>query len=78
MTPTMTLLPPMNGMIELNLRIFLSLWEAYRAFFFFFSMLPQTSYVGGTSLTTSLRYQDWRVIFKISLDRLVIWRAVKT
>jgi hypothetical protein len=47
--------------------------------FFFFSMFSQASYVEGTSLTTvSLRYQDSRLIFYISLDRIVIWRAVKT
>jgi hypothetical protein len=41
--------------------IFLSLWEAYRVIFFF-SMFPQASYVEGTSLTTSLRYQASRLI----------------
>jgi hypothetical protein len=60
MTPTMTLPPPMNQMIEPE---YLFVFVGSVQGFFFFSMFPQASYVEGTSLTTSHGYQDARLIF---------------
>jgi hypothetical protein len=60
MTPTMTLLPPRNRMIEPEYLFVLV--GSVQGIFFFFSMFPQASSVEGTSLTTSLRYQDSRLI----------------
>jgi hypothetical protein len=62
MTPTMTLLPPMNQMIEPEyLFVFVG---SVQGILYFFSLFPQVSYVESTLITTFPRYQDSRLIFK--------------
>jgi hypothetical protein len=51
MTPTMTLPPPMNRMIDPE--IFLSLWEAYRVSFFF-SLYVSSGFIRGGHVTHNL------------------------
>ena len=43
----------------------------------FFFCFPPASHVEGSSLTTSLRYQELRFLYQLAYGRLVIRRAVE-
>jgi hypothetical protein len=75
MTPTMMLPSPMNRMIEPDhLFVFVG-----RAMGILLLLYVFPGFIRGGSVThTFSLVQDSRLILKISLDRLVIWKAVKT